>query len=138
DLSFQGSTAWFRSGNSNLNTRLAKRLVNDKSALSRFLGSKGLRIPQNFVFRPDDLRRAWAWAEPIAPVVVKPPKGRLGRLLNVDIYDFVEFERAFRAVVDVEGGALVEQFVSGVDHRITVVDHKVAAATHRLPAHVTG
>lgn len=138
ELSFKGHTAWFRAGNSNLNSALAKRAVNHKGVLSTFLRSLELRIPQNYVFGRDDLRRAWAWAEPIAPVVIKPPSGRLGRLVHVDIADFVEFERAFVAVADAEGEVLVEQFVPGVDHRLTVVRNQVVGATRRFPANVIG
>lgn len=138
DLSFQGRTAWFRSGNSSLNSLLAKRTVNHKAALSRVLRSYGLRAPENQVFKPGEAQRAWAWAEPIAPVVVKPPDGKLGRLVHVDVSDIDEFEQVFTVVADAEGEVLVEQLVPGVDHRMTVVGGTVAGATRRLAAHVIG
>lgn len=138
DLAFGGRTAWFRSGNSNLNSLLAKRTVNNKAALSRMLRTHGVRAPENQVFAVGEARRAWAWAEPIAPVVVKPAQGKLGGLVHVDIGDFEEFQGAFAAVTEAEGAALVEQYVTGVDHRVTVVNGTVAGATRRLAAHVVG
>jgi len=138
DMAFEGRTAWFRAGNSSLNTALTKRMVNNKDVLSRYLRSRGVRAPQNAVFSHRELHRAWAWARPITPVVVKPPQGKLGRQVHVDIDNYDEFARAFTAVTEAEGQALVEQFARGVDHRLTVVGGKVAAATRRFPPHVIG
>ena len=138
DLAFGGRTGWFRSGNSNLNSLLAKRTVNNKAALSRVLRTHGVRAPENQVFTEGEARRAWSWAESIAPVVVKPAQGKLGRLVHVDIGDFEEFQRAFGAVTEAEGSALVEQYVTGMDHRVTVVNGTVAGATRRLAANVVG
>lgn len=138
DLAYQGRTGWFRAGNSNLNSRLVRRSTGNKEITSRLLRSRGLRAPENCGFDAGEVRRAWQWAESIAPVVVKPATGREGRLVHVGIEDFGEFEWAFNAVGAEGGQVLVEQAVTGVDHRLTVINGSVVAATRRSPAHVVG
>lgn len=137
-LAYQGRTAWFRAGSSNLNQPLAKRCVTNKEITSRLLRSRGLRAPENCGFAAGQVRRAWQWAEAIAPVVVKPAAGGRGRLVHVGIEDFDEFEWAFDAVAAEGGEVLVEQSVTGVDHRVTVINGKVVAATRRTPPNVVG
>src|SRR5690625_2351465 len=89
DLIYQGCTGWIRGANSSLNTAAAKRLARDKSLLSEELRSRGLRAPKNRIFDRADLERAWGWAMPILPVVVKPPKGYRGSIVHVTIDDFL-------------------------------------------------
>lgn len=137
-LSYQGRNAWFDASNSNLNRALVKRVAGNKAITTALLRAEGVNAPENCVFTAEELQRAWAWAEPILPVAVKPSTGQEGRLVHVNIDSFTEFERTFNAVVAEGLPVLVEKFVIGVDHRATVVDGKVVGVTRRIPAHVVG
>lgn len=137
-LSYCGRSAWFTGSRSSINARLAVRCADNKDITSSLLRAHGFNAPENHVFGATDLRRAWAWAEPIAPVVVKPASGQEGRLVHVVLSGFSEFASAFTAVGAEDGRVLVEEAVSGADRRVTVVDGRVVAATRRYPAHVVG
>ncbi|HLS13601.1 MAG TPA: hypothetical protein VK095_03730 [Beutenbergiaceae bacterium] len=75
-LQFQGATAWFNASNSSLNRGFVKRVTGNKAVTGAFLRAEGIRAPENLVFEVDQVDRAWAWAEPILPVVVKPRRGQ--------------------------------------------------------------
>lgn len=134
----RGRVQWFNGSKSNLNGLLAKRCALHKDITSRLLRSSGLNAPENAVFAASQVHRAWAWAEPITPVVVKPNTGGSGALVHLNITDAAEFARAFEAVERAGEQVLVEQFVRGVEHRVLMVYGKVAAAARRVPANVIG
>ncbi|WP_166353945.1 hypothetical protein [Phytoactinopolyspora limicola] len=133
-----GRTMRFKHGWTNLNPRIVGRCTVNKDVTSRLLRPRGVRAPENAFFGADDIKRAWAWAEPILPVVVKPSNSTKGRLVYVGITDVDDFGAAFASVAEVFGGALVEEFVPGVEHRVTVVGGAVVAATRRVAANVVG
>ncbi|HLS15490.1 MAG TPA: hypothetical protein VK095_13350 [Beutenbergiaceae bacterium] len=129
---------WFNGARSNLNSALARRCVLHKDVTSRLLRSYGLSAPDNIAFAPGQAEAAWAWAEQVAPVVVKPTDGGLGNLVHLNITDAGEFQRAFDAVARAGESVLVERFVDGVEHRVMVVYGKVVAAARRDPANIVG
>lgn len=121
-----------------LNTPLARRASQLKEVTSRLLRSRGLAAPENAVFGPEDGERAYAWAAPIFPVVIKPFDANMGRGVHVDIKDEESFREAFAKVATGFGHVLVEQFAAGIEHRVLLVNYKVVAATRRVPANVVG
>ncbi|NED97156.1 hypothetical protein G1H11_17800 [Phytoactinopolyspora alkaliphila] len=121
-----------------MNTRLAVRCSRQKEITSRLLRARGVPAPENTYFHGDDLDRAWAWAEPVLPVVVKPHNGSQGDAVYVNITERAAFDRAFVAVAQRFGGVLIEVFCRGVEHRVTTVDGEIVAVTKRVPAHVVG
>lgn len=129
---------WFLNGASSLNKPLARRCANLKEVTSRLLRSKGLSAAESTVFRMGDLDRAYRWAEPIFPVVVKPSNANKGRGVHVGISDFQEFREAFHVVERDFGEVLIEEQLFGVMHRITVVDGRVVAGLLQYPANVLG
>lgn len=133
-----GTTRWFNGAKSNLNTALARRCALHKDVTSRMLRSYKLNAPENAVFSPGESERAWAWAQPILPLVVKPNSGGSGEAVYLDIKDKESFDAAFEAVSQVAREVLVEQFLQGEEHRVLMVYGKVAAAARRMPAHVIG
>src|SRR5690625_3835979 len=82
------------------NSRLAILTTNMKEVTSRLLRSQGFNAPENTVFAKDDLERAWKWAEPILPVVVKPYNEGRGRLVFVNIDNYDEFKQCFNLVAE--------------------------------------
>lgn len=137
-MQVDGRVRWFNGAKSNLNGRLARRCALHKDITSRLLRSAGQNAPENSVFSAGEADRAWAWAETILPVVVKPNSGGSGESVYLDLTDRAGFREAFDAVARSSREVLVEQFVRGVEHRVLMVYGKVAAVARRLPANVTG
>lgn len=134
-----GKTRHFwRSGRNSLNSPLARRCADYKVVTNNLLRSAGVHAPDNAIFSAGEAPRAWAWAKPIAPVVVKPNNGMQGDGVFVDIHSWDSFSQAFDSVASRKGLVLVERFHPGQDHRVLVVDGEVVAATRRLAAHVVG
>ncbi len=134
-----GAKSYRWSGGANtLNTRLAILTANQKDVASRLLRNAGHNAPENAVFRPGETARAWAWADELLPVVLKPRDGRQGNDVHVGVREEEEFFRIFDALAERHGDVLVEKFCSGTEHRCLLVEHKLIAVTERRPASVEG
>ncbi|NTV05388.1 MAG: ATP-grasp domain-containing protein [Chlorobiaceae bacterium] len=73
------------------------------------------------------------------PCVVKPLFSGGGRGVTAGIRSMTELEAAFtHAKKYTKDAIMVEQFVSGDDHRLMVIDGKLFAAIRREPSTVTG
>lgn len=131
-------TRWYDDGKVSINARMARRAVHNKQVTARLLQAHGLRAPQGEVFGPGETDRAWAWAEPLIPLVLKPTNADMGQMVHVGIRDRAEFDSAFNQIAQAFEQVMVEEFVTGVEHRVVVVDGTVVAATRRVPAHVVG
>lgn len=137
-LTKSGKSYTWRNGYNSLNNPKASRVVEYKDVMSRLLTNRGIQTPENAVFRASEEERAWAWAKPIRPLVLKPHNGKHGTDVHVGIGTRGEFVSAFRQVATNNKTVLVEQFVSGVEHRCFVVDDKLIAAIWRRPASILG
>lgn len=120
------------------NTRLANRVSNMKEVTSRLLRSKGHSAPENTVFNKNDLERAWNWAKPILPVVLKPYNGIMGRLVFVNINNYQEFKECFNKIIDKHDDVLIEEFIEGNEYRFTYVNNQIVGIARRIPANVVG
>lgn len=121
-----------------LNTALSRRVVAYKDVLSRLLQDMGVHAPENGVFEADRVERAWSWAQPLLPVVLKPHIGAGGKDVFVEVNTREEFDEAFHTIACNGGTVLVEQFFGGSEHRCVVIDNKFVAAVWRRPANVLG
>lgn len=138
NMEHEGRRHFWRLGTNSLNHRLAIRCADMKEIASRLLRSASVAAPENTIFCADDKKRAWAWAESVVPVVVKPADGMQGVDVYVDISDWETFSAAFDRVAQSNSEVLVERFHPGQDHRVLVVNNQVVAATRRIAANVTG
>lgn len=120
------------------NTRLSIRTVNMKEVTSRILRSRNHPAPENTVFSKNDLDRAWDWAKPILPVVLKPYNGSMGRLVFVNINNYEEFKRNFNKIIERHNEVLVEKFIEGEEYRFTYVNNEIVAVAKRKPANIIG
>lgn len=120
------------------NTRLANRVTTLKEVTSRMLRSRSHSAPENVVFSKDDLERAWNWAKPILPVVLKPYNGIMGRLVFVNIDNYEEFKDCFSKIGSEREHVLIEKFVEGEEFRFTYVRNEIVAIAQRVPCHVVG
>lgn len=129
---------WAPGRATSLNAKLANKVAKYKDVASRLMRDSGVEAPENAVFQSDELVRAWAWAEPILPVVLKPQDGKQGTDVFVDISDQYDFNRAFTSIMSGSDSVLVEKYHEGVEHRCIVIDGKLIAVMARRPASVLG
>lgn len=125
-------------GNTTFNAFLARRVAKYKSVTSRIMRAAGLPFPENAVFRPDEVRAAWDWAQAVLPVVVKPDDGNQGRSVYVGIDEAEDFDAAFTAVSQGQDDVLIEKMLPGTEHRCLVVNDRLVAVTRRRAASVLG
>ena len=91
------------------------------------LQSCGVPVPQGRLV--DDPADAWDAAEDIGlPVAVKPYDGNHGRGVSLDLTTREQVEAAFELASREGSGVIVEQSISGVEHRLLVVGKRVVAA----------
>ncbi len=121
-----------------MNTSLALKCVKRKEVTSALLRNRQLPAPENSLFQSGDLERAWAWAQPMLPIVVKPGGGSKGRAVSVDIMTYDRFKEAFFTVLDTDRDVLVEKYIEGDIYRFTCIGSKIAAIGRRRPLQVTG
>ena len=118
-------------------TDIAVDIASDKETTNNLLDALGLPVPyQYLVRRVDDAVES---ANKLGyPVVVKPLDGNHGRGISIDLKTDEEVRVAFDVAKQVSSSVLIEQFITGFDHRMCVVDGKLIAVAKRVPGHVVG
>ena len=118
---------------------IAVEISCDKEDTHNMLNDLGLPVPQQrLVYSPTDAARA---ARRIGyPVVVKPLDGNHGRGVSINLTEDAQVEVAFHEAKaqSKSRGILVEQFITGMDHRMLVVNGELVAVAKRVPGHVVG
>jgi cyanophycin synthetase len=120
------------------NTRhIAVEIASDKEETNRILGELGLPVPRQVLARtPESAERA---AERLGyPVVVKPLDANHGRGVSLDLKTGAEVRAAFEKAREHARTAVVENFITGFDHRMLVVNGELIAVAKRVPGHVVG
>lgn len=121
-----------------LTHRLARDCTRNKDITSSLLRSRDVSTARNVLFEPHEVVRAWGWAQPDLPVVVKPHNASKGQGVNTGISNEAAFRQAFEAVASSHGLVLVEQTLPGEEHRFATVGTSVIAVARRVPMHVIG
>src|SRR5665811_782340 len=116
-------------------------LTTYKDRAKAFLDDLGLPVPRGeIVFELDDAQRAAARLG--FPVVTKPVAGHKGQGVTTGISSERDlrmgFELAVQASESADDGVIVEQQISGTDHRLLTVGGRFVAALQRVPAYVVG
>lgn len=139
-LSYGENSYIARSGNiRDCNTHpLAISIVKMKDVCSKILRRKGFNALESTVFTKNELERAWQWAQPIMPIVLKPVDGNLGRNVFTNINDYEEFSRRFNYIGKSFEDIMVEKYVKGKEYRFTYLNGKIIAVSRRLRANVVG
>src|SRR5690625_4489343 len=139
-LSYGKDSYIVKSGNiRDCNTHpLAISIVKMKDVCSKILRRKGYNALESTVFDKNELERAWQWAQPILPIVLKPVDGNLGRSVFTNINDYEEFSRRFNYIAKNFDDIMVEKYVKGKEYRFTYLNGKIIAVSRRLRAHVVG
>src|SRR5665647_1813435 len=116
-------------------------LTTYKDRAKDFLDDLGLPVPRGeIVFELDEARHAAARLG--LPVVTKPVAGHKGQGVTTGISSERDlrmgFELAVQASESADDGVIVEQQISGTDHRLLTVGGRFVAALQRVPAYVVG
>jgi cyanophycin synthetase len=112
-------------------------IAQDKELTASLLERAGLPTPRHIRVRgPEEAVEA---AERLGyPVVVKPMDLSHGRGVALDLKDAAQVRDAYEKAYDLSSAVLVEEYVSGNDHRVLVVGSEVVAVAERVPGHVVG
>ena len=116
---------------------IAVELASDKEETNKILSSLGLPVPKQELVQDEDgaLRAARRLG---VPVVTKPYNGNHGRGISIHLMTDEEVIEGFKAAREHSRSVIVENFLSGDDHRLLVVNGELVAATRRTPGHVVG
>ncbi|MFA6228912.1 MAG: cyanophycin synthetase [Rhodanobacter sp.] len=116
---------------------IAVELASDKEETNKILASLGLPVPKQELVQSEDgaLRAARRLG---VPVVTKPFNGNHGRGISIHLMTDEEIIEGFKAAREHSRSVIVENFLSGDDHRLLVVNGELVAATRRTPGHVVG
>ncbi len=116
---------------------IAVELASDKEETNKILASLGLPVPKQELVQNEDgaLRAARRLG---VPVVTKPFNGNHGRGISIHLMTDEEVIEGFEAAREHSRSVIVENFLSGDDHRLLVVNGELVAATRRTPGHVVG
>jgi cyanophycin synthetase len=116
---------------------IAVELASDKEETNKILASLGLPVPKQELVQSEEA--AVKAARRLGfPVVTKPYNGNHGRGISIRLMDDDEVRAGFVAAREHSRSVIVENFVSGDDHRLLVVNGELVAATKRTPGHVVG
>lgn len=122
---------------SDYTSAIAVEIAQDKDDTKRVLGNIGLPVPRGAVARTVD--DAVGIAEEIGyPVILKPLDANHGKGISSRVDDEKGLHAAWAYSCQFGRRIVVEQFVTGRDHRVLVVNGKVVATAERVPAHVVG
>lgn len=115
---------------------LAMKLATAKAAAAEFLRDNGIPVPRNRLVTT--VEAALTVAARIGyPVVVKPNERDMGTGVSINIRDDEALRQAF-AFARRHGPVLIEQQLTGNDHRITVLHGRMIAAGSDIAAYVIG
>ena len=109
----------------------------DKRATKAALAEAGIPVPRGIVATTVDEAVDFA-ARADGPVVTKPLNGNHGRGVSTGLLSEAAVRSGFAVAAGVGPRVVVEQHLSGHDHRILVVDGRVVAVAERVPARVIG
>lgn len=118
-------------------TDIAVDISCDKETTNKLLDALGLPVPRQYLVRRMD--DAVYYAKRLGyPVVVKPLDGNHGRGISIDLKNEDDVRKAYEVAKAVSSSVLIEQYITGFDHRMCVVDGKLIAVAKRVPGHVIG
>lgn len=116
---------------------IAESIAQDKELTKSMLRAAGIPVPEGrVVIGPED---AWKAAQEIGvPVVVKPRDANHARGVFLELSTQQQIMTAYHDALDEGSGVIVEQYASGLEHRILVVGDKMVAACRGQAAYIHG
>jgi len=128
----------FSHGCSQFNSNIGSNIVRDKSMANAFI--KALGYPSTELKLASNIEMSRGIIQQIGfPVVIKPPAEGQGRGVTSNIRNMQQADVAFKEATKYSANnIIIEKYVVGGDHRITVSNGKVIGITHREAASVVG
>lgn len=136
----QGAKGVYFSNMSNQNdSNLGWSIAGNKALTTRFLRQLGFPSTEQEVARDSAAARRIMQSLGF-PLVVKPPDRGAGLGVTAEIITEEEFAQAFEKArkASRSGEVVIERFVKGDDHRISVLGGKMMRVTRLLPPRITG
>lgn len=116
---------------------IAVDIACDKEETKNLLEAAEIPVPRGrIVYSEEGLKEAVDRIK--YPIVTKPVDGNHGKGATTNILNWEDAVRGLEAAKKYSRGVIVEQFITGLDHRVLVVNYKFVAAAIRKPASVTG
>ncbi len=116
---------------------IAVQIASDKEETNKILADLGLPVPRQRLVR--EVEEAVKAAERLGyPVVVKPLDANHGRGVSINLGDADAVRAAFKQAREHARSVLIENFITGFDHRMLVVNGELIAVAKRVPGHVVG
>jgi cyanophycin synthetase len=109
----------------------------DKEETKQLLESYEIPVPKGRVVRTEEGLKE-ALEEVGYPCVIKPIGGNHGRGATIGIKTWEEAVPALAKAKEVSRSAIVERYITGLDHRLLVINNQFVAAAKRSPACVVG
>ncbi|MCB9183574.1 MAG: cyanophycin synthetase [Flavobacteriales bacterium] len=109
----------------------------DKEETKQLLESYEIPVPKGRVVRTEEgLKDALGVVG--YPCVIKPIGGNHGRGATIGIKTWDDAVVALAKAKEISRSAIVERYITGLDHRLLVINHQFVAAAKRTPACVVG
>ncbi|RLA40663.1 MAG: hypothetical protein DRR42_25620, partial [Gammaproteobacteria bacterium] len=115
---------------------IASKMLTNKYYAAQVLRSHGIPVPRHVLVNSETA--ATKVAQGIGyPVVVKPAMTDYGIAVNIDLRDETAVREAYKTARK-HGLVLIEEQISGDQHRIMVINGKFRSARVHTPAHIIG
>ena len=117
--------------------KIAKTDFDDKFKFKRILQSANL--PRAEGERFSKIKPALLYAKKLGfPLVVKPNNSSLSKHITCDIQNEADLKKSIRVAQIINPYFIVEKFIGGDTHRVTLVNHKMAGCCLREAPNVIG
>src|SRR3989344_6181038 len=117
--------------------KIAKVDFDDKYEFKRILQSAN--FPRAEGERFSKIKPALAYAEKLGfPLTVKPNNSSLSKHITCDIQNEADLKKAICVAQIINPYFIVEKFIKGDTHRVTLVNHEMAGCCMREASNVTG
>lgn len=112
-------------------------IADEKERTKKVLKEAGIPVPYGESVR--NLEDALDVAKSLGyPVAVKPNMGNHGRGISSRVENSEELKLAFKDAKRIDPLVVIENYLSGADHRLLVINGELAAAARRDPPFITG
>lgn len=118
------------------NSHLARSITSNKLNSGSIL--KALKLPTPDTLLLSTIEKAETFLKNHSECVVKPVRGAHGDGITTGITDYDKLQRAIQQAQCIDQQVLIQQQVSGYDHRLLFIDYEFIAAVKRVPASITG
>lgn len=116
---------------------IAVEIACDKEDTKELLEAAEIPVPKGrIIYDEEDLENA---IDRLGyPLALKPIAGNHGRGITTNVKNLEDAKEALRIAKEHSRRVIVEQFITGFDHRVLVINYKFEAAAVRKPAAVVG